>query len=173
MRLNDGILSNLLGSCAGIQDRMELEAVILSFHLLEHSDTDLQEWLTYGSFFQTDRAEFFSRATYSIMSYGIIFLKPWLSIVAAAIFDALKDSRPVKTGGAIITLLSIRSMKGYLQSIVRYRYHYLAIRFLDSFHSLEMTDYSLVGNSVTRRVVQPYGMSSIHTSSPVSSPSSR
>ena len=118
MSENHGVTPDLYSPAAGIDDVMEPEAVIWTFHLFKHSDTYLQERLPDLGIVKADGSEFFCRAADSVMHQRRIVLEPFLSVVAAFIFYAPEDSRPVETGATIITLPAVRSVKGYLQSIV-------------------------------------------------------
>ena len=97
---------------------MQLETVIWTFHLFKHSDTYLQKRFPDTGIIQTYGAELLGRAADCVMHQRRIALEPLLGVVAAFIFYAPEDSRPVEAGSTIITLLAVWSVKGYLQGIV-------------------------------------------------------
>ena len=108
------VLSNAECPAARIQNPMQLESVVLPFHLLQYSDSDLQKGTTGSRIGKADRTELFGRTADSIVHGRRVVFEPLFCIVAAFVFYAREHSCPVETGTTIITLLAIGSVKGYL-----------------------------------------------------------
>ena len=104
-------------------DVVKFETVIWTFHLFKHSDADLQKRISDPGILQTYGTELLSRAADCVMHHRRIAFKPLLGVVAAFIFYATEDSRPVEAGSTIITLLAVWSVKGYFQGVVFYFNH--------------------------------------------------